>query len=534
MRDDILITDLPARIAGGFTPSRGVGEGWIPVTWETADCQGVGLAAGAGSGARELTLDLGLSGRHILHLALGAKTGLRVWLDGEPGYREFVTQHGTGGLQECRLHTADLTGRKVHIALKDDLRAQPAMLAYIRAEPCAASHRSTRNLIATNDGASWVAYDGIDSVRDVARYFAPFRDSDFFRILWGPVGADVTSCHPTKVGTFHFGCPPAQAWGSRERLHAANIERTRKMCEGILAAAVANAREVGIEIHFYIRMEGFYLPFPSEQVCTSRFFLDHPQWRCRDEFGDEIMRMSYAFPAVQDHMLEYFKELLEYRPDGLCFAFNRSLPMMICEEPVLAEFERRQGRRPRLPEEVDGEGMIEARTALMTRFIERVKALLDPHGLALSCIVKPDNTVNRTCGLDLPALVERGIFESICVHSGGHHAPGFQVHNSPFWKELRDSKRVRIYPYGWGGSYDHRETARFLQENVFGQQFAGGFFWDTENFFENPYNWHVIRQGGTSETLDGTISGKIPGPKITPLTRIQGVKLGRYNPVMSG
>jgi hypothetical protein len=68
---------------------------------------------------------------------------------------------------------------------------------------------------------------------------------------------------------------------------------------------------------------------------------------------------------------------------------------------------------------------------------------------------------------------------------------------------------------------------------VFGQGFAGGFFWDTENLFENPYNWHVIRRGGTPEFLEAVVTGEIPAPKITPLTRIQGMKLGRYNPMGS-
>lgn len=532
MKTDTFLTDLPARVTGGFTPARGVGEGWIPVAWETADRKGVGLAAGCRSGAQELTLDLGLSGPHVVHLALGACTALRAWLDGETGYREFLTQHGGSGAQECRLHTADLTGRRLRIAPKDDCQAKEAFLVYIRAEPCSTPHHSARNLVATNDGFSWVALNGLASARDVSRYFTPFRDSDFGLMLWGPEGADVTGCHATTIGT-PANTDVRHAFRECDRNHARQFAALLERKEDLLAAAVSNAREVGMRIHFYIRMEAFKAPFPWEHTFTSRFYEEHPEWRCRDESGEEVARMSYAFAGVQDHMLAYFEELLAYHPDGLCFAFNRGLPMMIAEEPVLAEFERQQGRRPRLPEEIDSEGMIAARTALMTGFFERVKALLDSRGMALSCIVKPDEGFNRTCGLDLEALTERGLFETICVHSGGFHAEQSQIHQSLFWRRLVDSGRARICPNGWGGSYDHAEAARFLRDTVLGRGFAGGFFWDTENLFGNPYNWHVVRQGGTPEALDGIIAGKVPSPTITPFTRINGVKLGRYSPMAS-
>lgn len=65
---ELLITDLPHRIFDDFQPARCLVEVWIPVTWETAEHSGAGLAAGASSGAQELIPDLNLEGRtsHIL------------------------------------------------------------------------------------------------------------------------------------------------------------------------------------------------------------------------------------------------------------------------------------------------------------------------------------------------------------------------------------------------------------------------------------------------------------------------------------
>jgi hypothetical protein len=240
MNSDRMISDLPARVAGGFTAARGVGEGWIPVTWETAELQGTGLAAGAGSGATELAIELNLRGPYTVHVALGSCTGLRVWLDGDPAYREFVTRHGGNALQECRLHTADLTGRRLCVGIKDDLRPQPAFLGYVRVEPGTATHRSARNLIATNDGFSWVAVDGIASARDVSRYFAAYRDSDFGLMLWGPEGADVTGCHATRVGT-PANTDTGRVFRECDRNHARQFASLLKNGQDLLTAAVENA-----------------------------------------------------------------------------------------------------------------------------------------------------------------------------------------------------------------------------------------------------------------------------------------------------
>src|SRR5207244_1971212 len=139
------------------------------------------------------------------------------------GYREMITQHGGSRIQECRYRTADLTGRKLCISLKSGSRAYPAFLAYIRAVPADPEPSSERNLVATNDGWSWLALDGIDAKRDVWKFFEPLRDSDFGLMLWGTGGADFSSNHRTKKGTL----APAEtthSFGRPYRLHAEHMK----------------------------------------------------------------------------------------------------------------------------------------------------------------------------------------------------------------------------------------------------------------------------------------------------------------------
>jgi len=54
-----------------------------------------------------------------------------------------------------------------------------------------------------------------------------------------------------------------------------------------------------------------------------------------------------------------------------------------------------------------------------------------------------------------------------------------------------------------------------------------------ENLSQNPYNWEAVRRGGSREYLEGAIGGQIAPPRFVLLTRIQGTKLGRYNPQTS-
>ena len=128
-----------------------------------------------------------------------------------------------------------------------------------------------------------------------------------------------------------------------------------------------------MELHFYHRMSAFYGPFPHVGA-NKKFFLAHPEWRCRDEFGQTLNFMSYAYPQVQDYVLAYFDELLDYDPEGLCLAFNRGLPLMICEEPVIEAYRKKYGHAPRLPEEVDTPELQAVKAELLADFVARARA----------------------------------------------------------------------------------------------------------------------------------------------------------------
>ena len=537
-QNDLFITDLPDRVVGGFTPAKGVGRGWVTVEYETAEFNGAGLATGFDSGAPELTLRLDLEGEYILYLGLAPYSTVRVWLDGEEGFVELECGHGGFRFQEARLHAADLTGRCLHIAPVPAIPNRHAdaclFLGYLRAKRIDhAAAASARNMVGTNDGFSWIALDGMESVRDVTKHFTPYRDSDFRRVLWCPCGADVTGNHLSKVGTV-MPFDATDAFRRCDRLFHETIARILPQGD-ILAEATKAAREVGVEFHFYIRPEAFYAPFPYDGSFTSDFLSAHPEWRCRDEFSREVQRMSYTYPEVQDHMLAYVEELLQYGPGGVCYAFNRSLPLMICEEPVLAAFRARYGRDPKLPEECDAPEMLAVRQEILAGFLTRLHSLLADHGAVLSALVDPDDDANKLFGLDLEMLLQRGLLES--VYSTGY------CPSSPYWQRLRDAyPAVPIYSSVYYGHttdpqmsdpFNHQAQAAMLK-SVLDAGFAGVFYWDIETMFKNPYNWHVFRHGGSRPFLDRVLAGDTEvQPVFRTIEAVRGVRLDRYNPMRS-
>jgi len=66
------------------------------------------------------------------------------------------------------------------------------------------------------------------------------------------------------------------------------------------------------------RMEAFQCCPPFEEFFTGHFYRDHPEYRCVDQDGREIARLSYAFAEVRELVLSIFRELTtEYDIDGI-------------------------------------------------------------------------------------------------------------------------------------------------------------------------------------------------------------------------
>ena len=522
-----LFANLPSLVVGGFKPAAGIGAGWISFEYEFDDFAGTGLATGALSPAGELVLDLGLNGWHRFYIS--HTPAIRVWLDGNKGYCEVPGL--SSDVRDFAFPACDFTGKRLHIApVRGAASSRELIVFYLRAEPCS-PYNSHRNLVATNDGHD-IFWAGIDSPRDIYRHIFPFKDSDFFRMLWGVYGGGPVWTRPDVAGADIIPRDDSTSFYANQWVFNQSIRRVLSAGADPLAIVREATREIGMELHFYFRVGAFYAPFPMHAL-TTRVFVENPQWRCRDEFGREVKRISYAYPEVQDMILAYFKGLLEYQPDGLCLAFNRGLPLMICEEPVIEAFRKMYGRLPRLPEEVDSPEMLAVRHQLLAGFVERVHRLVSEKGRVLSCIVPRDFETNLLFGLDIETLVKKGLFESVMVGAGHKDNPSLNTQLEPL--QRLKSMGTKVYA---GGSDCPAHGNAWVKGNLLARArymasildagLDGGYFWDAEAIIGTE--WEAMRCFGDRAILDRIINGQWPRVKYHDTRRIHDLFVDRYNP----
>jgi hypothetical protein len=523
----LLFKNLPSLVTGGFKPAKDIGIGWIPFEYKFDDFAGTGLATGAHSSANELVLNLNLKGWHRLYLA--HTPSIRVWLDGDKGYCEIPGF--TSDIRDYAFPAADFTGKNLHISpVHGKTLSRELIVFYLRAESCE-PYNSRRNLIATNDGHG-IFWSGIDCPRDIYRHILPFKDSDFFRMIWGLYGGGLIGTWADLSGIDIVPRDDSKSFYANHWVLNQSIRNVLSAGVDPLTVVRDATREIGMELHFYFRVGAFYAPFPIHSY-TTQFFNENPQWHCCDEFGHKVKRISYAYPEVQDKILSYFEKVLEYEPEGLCLSFNRGLPLMICEEPVINAFEQIYGRKPSLPEEVDSSEMLSVRYQLLTDFIARVHKLVSKHGKVLSCIVPRDFEKNKIFGLDIEILVSKGFIESVMIGAGHKDNPVLNEHLEPL--KILKSLGTKIYA---GGSDNIVLGNAWVKGNLAARAgymakildagLDGGFFWDAESIIGTE--WEPMRCFGNRTILSEIINGEWPKVNYHDTKYIYDLVVDRYNP----
>jgi hypothetical protein len=529
LQNQVLFTDLPKLICGNFLPARGNNLGWTTVPYEHQDFSGVALSTGAHAPFRELALDLKLTGEYDLYAAI-PRSQTRFRVDGMEGYFQFFPEHGGTGcnIQEVHLGHFDMTGKKLHISRTNPPEVTHyrgtwgAGIFYIRAVP-ANKPKFNKNMVATNDGWSFFALKGFAGLETIQAQFEPLAQSDVFRMLYSPGNADCTMNPFAKVAA---PLTSDLAWGYRDCDIRAQQALIKMRALGIdpIAEAVRCCRRIGLEFHFYVRVQGYQAAYPWTGVFDSATFMEHPQWRCIDEEGEPIAFLSWANPEAQDHLMAYFEELLNYEPDGICLALNRGMPLMVCEPPVIDAYKKKYGRAPNLPQECDSPEMNTVRQEIFTAFVMRLYKLLLSKKKHLSFIIPSTIPKLQAAGVDIKGLVDKGIVQALYIPGDAHECPDL--------KAMQASGKTKVYPNGnlWDKTYDPQNLAKDALTKIHDAGFAGGYIWDIEALFENPYNWFFLKHLGSPDYLRELAAGKITPPKIDRLKRVGGIKITRYNP----
>ena len=462
--DEMMITDLGALVDGRHIDD-GNPDLWKAVPYRTRGFSGVMLGAGGGAAPVPLPIHLGKSGAYRISLGLYSGWSLpqvRVRLSSDlccQSIRVSAKRKDSVYDISCRIYEvlwkeADLSGQ--HLILESSFAqgpgAYPSALAFVRLVPINAVRdpgevAETYPLFVTEDGHGIFKAFPHSRPEDLLESFennVP-NGSSLQGLIWGNGDADVCN-YPTKVGN---AWPVGDAYGYAAHNFFRNVELWRQKGWDSLELVRQYAGKRDWEFHVYVRLQAFASPFPFDRLIHSRFFHEHPEYHCLDREGHRLGRLSYAYPAVREHMLELISEILQYDPDGICLCPIRGMPLVFYEPAMVEGFAKNFGTDPRRLPDADPRWM-QYRAGVVTSFMSKVKGLLQ-RGQRLSVIIPGLAHDCARWGLDVGTWVREGVVDDLFPF--GQYFDPRQVHrfdvrslDFEYFSTLQNRASIRLIP----------------------------------------------------------------------------------------
>jgi hypothetical protein len=363
--------------------------------------------------------------------------------------------------------------------------------------------RAHRVLAATNDGFSDMFHRSPRTESSLLSSVEVFKDTDFGTLILQAAGGDKVN-YPSEVGNW---------WGSQTEVlprvgDRHFVESARALADqkiNPIHALTKHAQEFGMQVHVSFRPAGWSFFEPYCDYWESPFYREHPDWRCEDRDGTPVTRMSWAVPEVRRHLIELQREMIRFGADGVNILFTRGYPLVLYEKPARELFEKKYQVDPREIPESDPR-IAEFRTAVVTKFFEELRAMLDAEQnlrgsvakrLSLSVLINgsaENGADDVVYGVDLRRLIGAKLVDEVFTEHGfGAKAKEF---NLSFLREVCESKHIPFSP----GIY--RSGTRYAAElpKYYASGARGLTVWDAEA--DDIYEWcWMTRFGHADETL---------------------------------
>lgn len=231
--------------------------------------------------------------------------------------------------------------------------------------------------------------------------------------------------------------------------------------------------------------------------------------------------------------------------DGISLEFNRRLPIVEYEPPLVEGFKAEYGEDPFQLDERDPR-WLKYRSGVMTRFMGDVRRAMDEvaertgraNRIGVSAVVTNSRYENLYYGLDMDAWVKKGLVDTLIPYSSN---PDFNS-NEPSWTDVRDAEywvsltrgtptalALNIMPREMSGEEYRRRLSPLYEAGV--EHF---FFWDgamTRAQFTGTS--HVMRRLGHGDEVAAWTKAGEPGLDA-PQTRLRKVGDWDLSYVMPG
>ncbi len=436
--------------------------------------------------APSLTIPLNAKGWHAVSIGMtersAASCGIELRLTGDTHWQTIFTYDGEPHEEPWKF--ADLTGRDLEIRYPRDMGAFPstpddfcARIMSVRLRPVRSEHipivstKRHRPLVYTNDGHGLFYVGTKPGAHLVETPIGRFADSDWSVCCFSNIGADLVN-YPSKVGTL---CS-AGGWDFSRRGDAhfkAMLDGTLALGVDPMKTAIEKAHAQDHEFWMYIRPQAWVSTPAGDHAFRSRFFMEHPEWRCVEQDGTPDSKLSIAFEGVRQQLNAIAAEGLERGSDGITLAFNRGFPMVRYETPVRERFETMHGFDPICLPDTDLRLQL-LWAEFVAEWLRELRAVLDgfgpaPHGggrRKLTVMTGPDTAWNRLFGFDVGRWAREKLIDAVMSYPKGYEGTSGFV-NTAEYVELLAGTGVPYYA-GTGSFADHRMTLAAIRRRAHG------------------------------------------------------------------
>lgn len=185
----------------------------------------------------------------------------------------------------------------------------------------------------------------------------------------------------------------------------------------VLKELVQKGHAKGLKMSIALRMGAWGIGFPFDQ-CYFDFdpYLENPQWRCVMRDGVPAAAFSYAYPEVQQMVIDMLVEMAGSGCDAVTLIAHRGIPYVLYEAPVVQRFRGLYGEDPcDLP--LDDPRLNDIHCQIMTEFFRKARKALDAacpdrhvqiHLRALHSVYD-----TKYVGLDPEVLAAEGLIDAI-------------------------------------------------------------------------------------------------------------------------
>jgi hypothetical protein len=450
----IYLSDLSKCEPATAISSRMEPSKWRLLTYKSPEVSGVMVKSPSFVDAPDLTLPLKLVGWHSIYVGYwnpmfdyDGDHLIKVKLSGEPAFRRIEEKNSSDSqvrtfLRESFVQDADLTGKNFVIGKCSGPGGRKASLAYVKLVPLSAqrvaeilrdrSRPDTKKLQVSFDGYSFAWGGEFAKVKDLLDLIEPYRHSDVERVLWAVCYGERTN-YPTRVNGAAFLPAKDVTRAGLCRLPAHDYIRNEKNWGEAMRNLADHGTTSAQVVAEHLHSMGIKCDLTFRLGIISGMFGDphdglvirHPECCQVDRQGNAVAKASYAFPRVQQLMLDIIREAMEMvDADGASLCFTRGPRFMLYEKPVLDSFQQEYGVDARTVPPSDLR-LLKTRAKLMTRFVRGARNVLDEIGrkrgrkLQLSVWVWPHDQ-NTWCGLtpmddgiDIETWVKKGLVNSI-------------------------------------------------------------------------------------------------------------------------